>query len=703
MPMPERLSSTLRRLALTALGALAAWCPPAAAQPTALNAGDNLIVEAREAARKRDRQRLAGARAAAQAGQHPLGLWVEYWDLSARLGEVRSAEVEAFYARWPGSYVEDRLRNDWLQELGRRRDWEALARDYPRFRMNDDREVSCYWLLTEHLAGRDVRDAARSAWLAQRELDDGCNMLATAMVDARRFSADDVWLKARLAVEANRPAAARAAAGLLSPAIAREAGEALGNPAQFLRRPGSATRSHAELTLLALLRLAASDPDAAAALLDRRRDALSPTLEAWAWSGIARQSAQKLSPDAADHYRRAWSLLRGDAARTPAWSDDTLAWCVRSTLRTARPAERWPQVLRAIEAMSTAEQRDPSWVYWKARALAGSARPGPDGDARRGESRALLEAVAGPLGFYGQLAAEDLGRPMQLPAAPAAETPAERDAAAASPGLTRAMLLAGLGLRDESRREWNFTLRGMTDRELLAAARLACAAADWQLCINTADRTRGEVDVALRYPTPFAAEIRQAAAQAGLEPALVFGLIRQETRFMPQLRSSVGASGLMQVMPATGRWVAKKIGLDLGRPEMLADPATNLTLGTRYLKMVLDDLGGSQPLAAAAYNAGPGRPRRWRDGPVVETAVWAENIPFNETRDYVKKVMSNAAVYAVLLAAPPVAAVPSATASPATSGSAPAPAGPTPLLKPRLGPTVGPRDAGTGGDNLELP
>ena len=150
---------------------------------------------------------------------------------------------------------------------------------------------------------------------------------------------------------------------------------------------------------------------------------------------------------------------------------------------------------------------------------------------------------------------------------------------------------------------------------------------------------------------------------------------------MPQLRSSVGASGLMQVMPGTAQWVARKIGLDWRDPSRISDPATNLTLGTQYLRLMLDELDGSQAMAAAAYNAGPGRPRRWRDGPVLETAVWAENIPFNETRDYVKKVLSNAAVYSALL----------------DGNNKP------PALRPRLGKGVGPRDPNGKPPNTELP
>ena len=118
-------------------------------------------------------------------------------------------------------------------------------------------------------------------------------------------------------------------------------------------------------------------------------------------------------------------------------------------------------------------------------------------------------------------------------------------------------------------------------------------------------------------------------------------------------RSGVGASGLMQVMPATARWTAKKIGLSNFTANQINDRDTNITIGTAYLKLALDDFAGSMPMAAAAYNAGPGRPRKWREGPVLDAAIWAENVPFSETRDYVKKVLSNTTNYAAILTGQP--------------------------------------------------
>jgi soluble lytic murein transglycosylase len=645
----------------------------------AAQSGDQTILEARDALRKKDRNRLVAARAAAQADQHPLTQWVEYWELGNRLASVQQDEVEAFYARWRGTYVEDRLRNDWLLELGHRRDWGNFAADFPRFRMNDDREVTCYALLTEHLTGKDVREAAREAWFAQRDADEGCALMAETLVEAKQFTAADVWRKARLAADASRSRAARQAVGLLDAKQASGLDAALDAPARYLvRSAGLHGRTHAEMATLALTRLATGEPEAAAGqLLERWERNLPPDLAAWAWAAAGKQAAIKLLPDAPGYFQRA-AQVAGKAGLPLDGPDDMLAWKARASLR-SDGATRWPQVQQAIVAMSTADQRDPSWVYWRARAIdALAADPAvTDGEARRAQAQALLASIAGQLHFYGALAAEDLGRRIALPPRPVPSTAEERDAALQNPGLRRALLLIAIGLRSEGVREWNFSLRGMGDRELLAAAQLACEREVWDRCISTSDRTRNEVDVEQRFPMPFRDQVVARSRDIGLDPAYVYGLIRQESRFVMDARSGVGASGLMQIMPATAKWTAKKIGIAYS-PNLLTDRDANIRLGTSYLKLVLDDFAGSQPMAAAAYNAGPNRPRRWRQGPLLEAAIWAENIPFSETRDYVKKVLSNATFYTALLD------------------------GGSPSLKARLGRQIGPKEAAAPLDD-ELP
>ncbi len=641
--------------------------------------GDGAIVEAREALRKKDRQGLKVARAAAMAAGHPLAQWADYFELNNRLAEAQQGELDAFYARWPGTYVEDRLRNDWLLELGRRREWTNFAVEYPRFRMNDDREVRCYALMLDQQSGKDVKDEALATWLAQRDADDGCALMAASLVDAKQFGSVEVWRKARFAIDANRPRAARQAVALLSTTAASSVNELNDNPARFLAKSGSAaTRPAAELATLALMRLAANDPDAASLQLNERWDkALPPDLAAWAWASVAKQAALKLLPDASEHFvRAAQRASRGGAE--PDWPDDTLAWKARAGLRADNGRGRWQQVMQAINAMTPEQQRDPAWVYWKARALQALAPASQDDEGMRALSREMLAGIAGKLHFYGLLAAEDLGQPLALPPKPAPLSTEEIEAARSHPGLTRALQMIEIGLRNEGVREWNFSLRGMNDRALLAAAQRACDAQVWDRCINTSDRTRDEIDIEQRYPLPFRRDVIAKASEIGLDPAYVYGLIRQESRFILDARSHVGASGLMQIMPATARWTARKIGLDYTQ-DMITDRDVNLRLGTSYLKLVLDDFGGSQAMAAAAYNAGPNRPRRWREGPMLDTAVWAENIPFNETRDYVKKVLHNATVYA------------------AVTGT------PAPSLKSRLGEKIGPRDAAAPASDTNLP
>ncbi|HEU5296803.1 MAG TPA: transglycosylase SLT domain-containing protein [Burkholderiaceae bacterium] len=676
MPIRSLLTGCLRVVCALWLSSAFAHAAPAPAAPAA----SDPINDAREALRKRDAKQLAALRSATLADKHPLAQWVDYWELGNRIGEATVAEVEVFYQRWSGSYVEDRMRNDWLLELGRRRDWVSFVRDYPRFRMNDDREVSCYWQLTEHIAGKRVFETARALWLAQRDLDDGCVLMAGTLVESKVFRADDTWLKLRLSVEANRPRMARAVAPLIDKQAATDVGELLDNPVRYLRRRGNgASPPGNELALLAIVRAATSDPDAAAGLMDERwHTALGPERAAWAWAVIGKQAALRLSIDAPQYYKRAFASLPS-SPRAAQWTDDMLAWAARSALRAGRNGDRWPMVLRAISSMSDSEQLESTWIYWKARALTATADEGNGGDSQREAARALLASIAGPLTFYGKLAAEELGFVPELPSLAPTPSEADRAQARANPGLSRALQMISLGLRNEGVREWNFTLRGMSERELFAAAELACEREVWDRCINTSDRTRQDIDMAQRYPMPFRDIVLARSQETGLDPAYVFGLIRQESRFIPDARSNVGAAGLMQLMPNTARWVARKLALDY-RPDQIIDPLVNVRLGTGYLKLVLEDFGGSQAMAAAAYNAGPNRPRRWREGPAVEPAIWAENIPFNETRDYVRKVLSNAAVYASLLN------------------------GTTLSLKSWLGPAaIGPRDTAAPAIDVDLP
>jgi soluble lytic murein transglycosylase len=238
-----------------------------------------------------------------------------------------------------------------------------------------------------------------------------------------------------------------------------------------------------------------------------------------------------------------------------------------------------------------------------------------------------------------------------LPLRPSPSTDDEIAEVLGQNGVIRALKFSDLALRAESVKEMAFTVRTLTDRQILALSEGLRRRGLHDRSIAVAERTITTHDAGLRFPTPYRELLSEAAREQSLEPAFVYGLVRQESRFLAEARSGVGAAGLMQLMPATAKWVARKVGANGFTPGRINEPDLNLRFGSFYLRRVLDELDGSPMLAAAAYNAGPGRPKAWRASlPVsVEGAAFAETIPFTETRDYVKKVLANSVAYAALL------------------------------------------------------
>ncbi len=655
---------------LTALTLTPVLSAQAQSKRAVINSPEDAVVEMSLAFKKGDIARLSTLLPMVQG--HALEPWGAYWELRARLETATPGEIQNFLTRYAGTYQEDRLRNDWLLQLGKSGDWGSFLAEYPSFRMNDDRSVRCYALMADFNAGRtDVASEVESLWLSQRDADEACAAAAQQQFKARKLAPQSVWQRARQGMENDNRRIVAQAIGLLDTEWANTADTIYSKPARFLDGKVLALRQRTkELVTLALIRLAVTDPDEAAQEVDKLRWKTQLTQEerSWIWGVIGKRAALRRSDNTLAYFLKAEDKYL---------QADPLAWKVRAALR----AGNWEQVAATTAAMSEAQRKDPAWTYWRARALMNLAR----GEADRADARRLLTSIAGVAGFYEQLALEELGQRITVPPRPAALSTDEKEAARRNAGLNRALAAFEAGLRSEGVREWNYTTNmhlngGMNDRELLAAADLACEREVWDRCINTSERTRSFMDFVQRFPMPHHDAVLKRATQIGLDPAYVYGLIRQESRFIMDARSGVGASGLMQVMPATARWTAKKIGLTDFKSHQISERDTNIAIGTGYLKLVLDDFAGSMPLAAAAYNAGPGRSRAWRGqtgAPELEAAIWAENIPFNETRDYVKKVLSNTTSYAAVISGQPQS------------------------LKARLG-TVGPKEA-SATENVELP
>jgi soluble lytic murein transglycosylase len=619
MGMPRSISAAL----ITAfVAAILLQSAHAVAQSAAL---DDAFLAARDAARTGDSKRLD--QIAPRFQGHVLEPYVNYWRLRIRFEARDAEEIRRYINTNRDTPLSDNVRRDWLKVLGKNAQWETFNAEQPAL-VGEDMEVTCYALQARSRVDNLALREARPLWFVARDLPDSCNTLFDALLEAQQLSEEDVWTRVRLALEAGQVGLANRVAGWLPKGQAPDARTLTaisGNPAAYLNdlRSDLKTRASRETAIFAVHRLARTSPTQAVAQWTKLSSRFTEEERGYVWGMLGYFGAMRHDPSALDWYARASGM-----------SDLQLGWKVRAALR----AKRWSEVQAAIDAMTPKGAEDPAWRYWKARALKAS--------GRETEAVALLKPLSAEFNFYGQLALEDLGGSVQSP--PQAYKLAEQDiaAVAARPGIQRALALFRLDVRLEAVREWLWAIRGMTDRQLLAAAEVARRNAVYDRAINTADRTVFEHDFALRYLAPYRDQLKAAARQVDLDEAWVNGLIRQESRFIAQAKSRVGAGGLMQLMPATAKWVAGKIGLKDWHWSQVNDVETNLSLGTYYLKHVLDTLDGSPVLASAAYNAGPGRARAWRADQTMEAAVYAESIPFNETRDYVKKVMANSSYYA---------------------------------------------------------
>lgn len=590
---------------------------------------DAIFLQLREAARQNDAGKAAEL--AARLPNYAIPSYVDYYRLKPRLKDTSNEEVLDFLKRYEGSAIADRLRNDWLLELGRKRDWVNFDRELPLFVKNDDYQVKCYALLSRAVKGQNVAKEARALLDNPPLYGEACAALVAQLAQSGQFTKEDLLAQLRLAGEMHATGPSRRTALLLGASDTRAA-QAVDVPALAMARGIGSTRAEHEIYLVAVGRMARTSLKLATVALNKNASRLSAEERAIGWSNIALAASLVLAPEAYDYWQR--------AAGAPL-SEFQAEWKTRIALRRGD----WKMVKATIDAMPLEQRAQPAWIYWRGRAdLA---------QGRKEDAQALFRRIADQNSFYGQLALEEIGQQITIPpgaGGPTAPTAAELAQMAANPGFKRALKFFGMRLRFEGTREWNWALRDFSDRQLLVAAEYARQNEILDRMVNTSERTRTEFDYTQRFPAPHDDILQPTAKSLGLDQAWVYGLIRQESRFISDAQSGVGASGLMQVMPSTGKWVAEKIGMTDYGHGMLSDIRTNILLGTNYLNMVLNHAEGSQVLATASYNAGPGRTRTWRGllNAPMEGAIFVETIPFEETRNYVRNVMSNATNYAAL-------------------------------------------------------
>jgi soluble lytic murein transglycosylase len=563
----------------------------------------------------------------------PLEPYLAYYQLRIRW-DTDLTGVKAFLARPDDSPVYDQFRVEWLKHIGSKKRWQEFSAEYEREIAGDD-ELTCYSLQMRLDDGDDsALQAARSMWFKGDTLPDSCVPLFNKAIKQDIITEQDILQRIRLSLEAGHTSVARLIASKLPrqtnfPTL--DLGKASADPDRYLAKVNLDNSSDGQrlVAMFALLRLSKHSPQLAFRRWEKIADKFSLEEQKYFFSWLGYEASRNH-----DVRALAWYKLAADMALT----EPQLAWRVRAALR----EQNWQEVLTSIDNMPYSQQKETAWRYWKARALSEL--------NLSVEAEEILLELSHDYSYYGQLAAEELG------AGPAAgivtvsyqPAPAEIEAVESMRAVQRTLMLYQMDMRVEASKEWAWALRGFDDRQLLIASEVAQRNNMYDRSIMAAERTQQMHDFNLRYPAPYRDVLQSRLREHGLEEAWVYGLMRQESRFATHARSDVGAAGLMQIMPATARWVAKRLGMRDYRKALLHQMDVNLKLGTYYMKNVLSSLDNNPVLASAAYNAGPSRARDWRaDGP-LEAAIYIETIPFDETRDYVRKVMSNTVYYAKL-------------------------------------------------------
>ncbi|MHB8346358.1 MAG: transglycosylase SLT domain-containing protein [Acidiferrobacterales bacterium] len=609
-------------------------------------------VSARAADQKieQDRQDYLSAIAALRSGDlgrfrelegkldgYVLRSYLQYYYLEDRIPSTPASTLSAFIAQNQDAPISNMLRHEWLHYLAKRGHWKIFVEQYQD--VDEDSALNCdrlAFLLRTVKQRTALMNEIGQLWMTGESLPDACNPVFAAWRRAGNMTRDKVWRRIRLAMK-HQDLTLAADLKWDLPANDRiwvdrwlAMYRAPQRELNDIRYPVETPLAR-EIIRQGVVRLAYIDPAQAMKTWSdlKNRYQFFGEDNNYVLRRVGILAAQ-------DHLPQAVDWLSQASVDT---HDGSLGrWRVRAALR----AGKWHTALRFIEDLGSSEQRQDEWLYWKARMLE---KAGDESHALR-----IFTELAKERSYYGFLAADRLGRRYAMQRQRIQPTPEEISAMLARPSIEMAKELFMLGETVDARRQWAWATRNMDGRDLQVAAVLARQWGWYDRAILTAARSDNLNDLGLRFPVLYRNMIETNAQDNGIDPSWVYGILRQESGFMTDARSDVGALGLMQLMPRTGWLAGLRIHLFVRTDSAILNVANNLRLGTSYLKTVLDDTGGHEVLATAAYNAGPNRIMQWLPQEhKLDADTWVDTIPYRETRNYVKNVMAFSTVYAYLL------------------------------------------------------
>ena len=564
---------------------------------------------------------------------YPLYPYLEYAELKRRLRHAPAEDVEAFINQHRDSPLGPGLQRHWLRILAQQGRWPLLVN---HFVPTEDHYLLCSYATALLEVGATDRafSVTEGLWLTGRSLPPRCDYPITAWKKAGYLTNDLLWQRIRLAMQSGHVRLARYLAQDLPENERYWVGiwsKVRRDPAYLMKVNDHFAKERPEvlgwITVYGLRRLANKDPLQAASY----------------WQTLRQQYLFSLDDQERIERRLSLALLKTSSSETTQWlrtlnlnllDDNIISLHFFSAMRD----QDWESAQEWLERLSLEKQHTPQWRYWRGRVL--------EAKGHLEEARSVYLLNGEERSYYSFLAADRAGHRYEFAHTPIHYSASELTDIESLPAIQRTHELYAINRTVDARREWNYVIERMPQPQLLKAAKLASTWGWYDRAIATLAQAKYWDDLELRFPLAHQKEVLQQATRQNINPAWAFAIIRQESAFTPDARSHAGALGLMQLLPRTARDMARSLSLRTPRRHDLLQIDTNIKLGVGYLKKVQDRYQGNPVLATAAYNAGPNNVKRWlpSDGSVAAD-IWIETVPFSETRDYLKRVLTYTVIY----------------------------------------------------------
>ena len=559
-------------------------------------------------------------------GDYPLYPYLQYQWLKNNLSQTDN--ILAFLSVYKETRYAGLLRSKWLDYLANNERWIEFILNY---QAGDDTALECqfYWAIYKVANRQLALNEAKRFWATGNSQPKECDPLLSALVLSPVLTPDLIWQRFELALKKDN----RTLASYVQQLLDKTGQDIAEIWLQVHKRPEliqdslflSGNEQQGRIFAHGVDRMAMSNLDLAITIWDSRID--SVIFDNQTAQLLERRLALALA-SARDNkaYDRLNQLIAVDK--------DVGEWKVRAALL----EQNWQHVALALTSLTIEEQQQPQWQYWQARSLVET------GNVLKG--MLIYNRLSEDRSFYGFMAADSVNKPYSIADKPVLLVGNELETMAQQTDFRGIQELKILNREAEAKRQWWFTIKNLPKEQLMVAAKLAQQWQWDQVAIMTLVKADYWDDLTLRFPVNYLSQIQYNAYWQNLDPAIIFGVIRQESMLDKNARSAVGALGLMQIMPGTGQEIASTLHETWQAENSLLNPDVNIKYGTFYYKQLLTRFDGHFALATAAYNAGPNRVVKWlpNDRP-VPADVWIETIPYKETRKYVTSVLSYAIIY----------------------------------------------------------